>query len=162
MLAGRLQLRPVWHGVFRVKFLISLVLLPVIAVAFIVMAVRGKPRMLWGKRGANYFTRGQQAVVCSFGGTVILIGAALAGARWLPRNPVTVSLMRVNSVLSPMTLISLFFSMPLSVWGVSGLLRKDAQPSLTERVRDFAVALLGMVILIADVFQIVVAARSAP
>src|SRR5690349_4880469 len=32
MLAGRLQLRPVWHGVFRVKFLISLVLLPVIAV----------------------------------------------------------------------------------------------------------------------------------
>jgi hypothetical protein len=118
--------------------------------------------MLWGKRGANYFTRGQQAVVCSFEGTVILIGAALAGARWLPRNPVTVSLMRVNSVLSPMTLISLFFSMPLLVWGVSGLLREGAQPSLTERVRDFAVALLGMVILIADVFQIVVAARSAP
>jgi hypothetical protein len=60
-----------------------------------------------------------------------------------------------------MTLISLFFSMPLLVWGASGLLRKDAQPSLTERVRDFAVALLGMIILIADVFQIVLAARSA-
>jgi amino acid transporter len=147
--------------VFRVKFLISLVLLPVIAVAFIVMAVRGKPRMLWGKRGANYFTRGQQAVVCSFESIVLLFGAILGVASSLPRNWATLSLIRIDSLLSPMTLISLFFSMPLLVWGASGLLRKDAQPSLTERVRDFAVALLGMIILIADVFQIVLAARSA-
>jgi len=161
MLAGRLQLRPVWHGVFRVKFLISLVLLPVIAVALIVMAVRGKPRMLWGKRGANYFTRGQQAVVCSFDSIVLLFGAILGVASSLPRNWATLSLIRIDSLLSPMTLISLFFSMPLFVRGASGLLRKDAQPSLTKRGRDFAVALLGMVILIADVFQIVVAARSA-
>jgi hypothetical protein len=61
-----------------------------------------------------------------------------------------------------MTLISMFFSMPLLVWGASRLVRNRAQTSLTERVVNLAVPFLGMVILIADVFQIVVAARSAP
>jgi len=60
-----------------------------------------------------------------------------------------------------MTLISMFFSMPLLVWGASRLVRNRAQTSLTERVVNLAVPFLGMVILIADVFQIVVAARSA-
>jgi hypothetical protein len=143
------------------RIIIFLILLTLAGTALIVMAVTGKPRMVWGKRGANYFTRWQQAVDCSFGGTVILLGAALAGARWLPRNPTTVSLMRINSVLSPMTLISLFFSMPLLVWGASGLLRNYAQSTLTERARDLAVTLLGIVILAADLVQIIVAVRSA-
>jgi len=56
----------------------------------------------------------------------------------------------------------MFFSMPLLVWGASRLVRNRAQTSLTERVVNLAVPFLGMVILIADVFQIVVAARSAP
>ena len=162
MLAGRLQLGPVWHGVSRVKFLISLVLLPVIATAFIVMAAFGKPRLVWGKRGGDYFTRGQQVVVCSFWSIVLLFGAVLGVAASLPRNWATLSLIRIDSLLSPMTLISMFFSMPLLVWGASRLVRNRAQTSLTERVVNLAVPFLGMVILIADVFQIVVAARSAP
>ena len=137
------------------------ILLSVAALALFVMAVTGKPRLVWGKRGAHYLVRIQQIVVCSFCGTVVLFGAILCGAASLPRNPVTGSLTRLNSILSPMTLISLFFSMPLLVWGASGLLRKDAQPSLTERVRDFAVALLGMVILTADLLQIIVSVKSA-
>lgn len=162
MLAGRLQLGPVWHGVSWVKFLISLVLLPVIAVAFIVMAVLGKPRLVWGKRGGDCFTRGQQVVVCSFWSIVLLFEAILGVASSLPRNWATLSLTRIDSLLSPMTLISMFFSMPLLVWGASRLVRNRGQTSATERVVDLAVPFLGMVILIADVFQIVVAARSAP
>lgn len=100
-------------------------------------------------------------MVCSFQGTVLLFGAILALGASLPWKTVTVSLMRVNSLVSPMTLISLFFSMPLLVWGASGLLCNYAQSSLTERVRDFAVAILGMVILTADLLQIIVAVKSA-
>lgn len=136
------------------------ILLTLGGTALIVMAVSGKPRMLWGRRGAHYFTRGQQAMVCSFQGTVLLFGAILALGASLPWKPVTVSLMRVDGLVSPMTLISLFFSMPLLVWGASGLLRNYAQSSLTERVRDSAVAIVGLVILISDLFQIIVAVRS--
>lgn len=143
------------------KILLEAILLALGGIALIVMAVRGKPRMLWGKRGTHYFTREQQAVVCSFQGTVLLFGAILALGASLPRNPVSISLIRVNSLVSPMTLISLFFSMPLLVWGASGLLRNYVQSSLTERVRDLAVALIGMVILAADLVQIIVAVRSA-
>jgi hypothetical protein len=147
--------------VFEVKFLISLVLLPVIAVALVVMAASGKPRLVWGKKGADYFTRGQQAVVCSFWSMVLLSVAILGAASSLPRNRVNLSFIRTNSLVSPMTWFTLFFSMPLLVWGASRLARNRAQTSLTERVADLAVPFIGMVILIADVFQIVVAARSA-
>ena len=101
-------------------------------------------------------------VVCSFWSIVLLFGAILGVAASLPRNWATLSLIRIDSLLGPMTLISMFFSMPLLVWGASRLVRNRAQTSLTERVVDLAVPFLGMVILIADVFQIVVAARSAP
>jgi hypothetical protein len=145
-----------------VRFLISLILFPAIAIAFIVMAASGKPRLVWGKKGADYFTRGQQVVVCSFWSLVLLFGAILGVAASLPRNRVTVSFIRINSLVSPMTLVTMFFSMPLLVWGASRLVRNHAQTSLTERVVDLAVPFLGIVILIADVFQIIVAARSAP
>jgi hypothetical protein len=144
------------------KFLISLVLFPIIAVAFIAMAALGRPRLVWGKRGRDFFTRGQQVVVCSFWSIVLLFGAILGVAASLPRNRVTLTLIGINSLVSPMTLISMFFSMPLLVWGASRLFGNYAQTSLTERVRDLAVALLGAVILIANAFQIIVAARSAP
>ena len=89
---------------FIKKFLISLILLPVIATAFIVMAALGKPRLVWGKRGGDYFTRGQQVVVCSFWSTVLLFGAVLGMAASLPRNWATLSLIRIDSLLSPMHL----------------------------------------------------------
>src|SRR5216683_1561321 len=158
MLAGRLELGRFGTGCPWVKFLVSLVLLPVIAVAFIVMAALGKPRLVWGKRGGDYFTRGQQVVVCSFWSIVLLFGAILGVAASLPRNWATLSLIRIDSLLGPMILISMFFSMPLLVWGASRLVRNRAQNSLPERVVVLAVPFLGMVILIADVFQIVVAA----
>jgi predicted metal-binding membrane protein len=60
-----------------------------------------------------------------------------------------------------MTFISMFFSMPLLVWGASGLLRNYAQASLTDRVRDSAALVIGMVMLVAGLFQVIVAARSA-
>jgi len=42
------------------KIIIFLILLTLAGTALIVMAVTGKPRMVWGKRGANYFTRGSR------------------------------------------------------------------------------------------------------
>jgi hypothetical protein len=140
------------------KFLISLLLFPA-AIALIVMAVLGKPRMVWGKSGTNYFTRGQQAVVCSFWSMVLLVGAILGVAASLPRNRVSFTLMRVSTLISPITLITMFFSLPLLVWGVSGLSRNYAQSSLTERARDLGVAFLGAFILIADILQIIMASK---
>jgi hypothetical protein len=137
---------------------ISVVLL-LIAIKTIAMAALGKPRMVWGKRGENYFSRGQQAVVCSFWSIVLLFRAILGVAASLPRNRFILSLIRINGLVSPMTLIAMFFSVPLLVWGTSRLFRNYASTSLTERVRDFAVAFLGTVMLIAGVFQVIVAVR---
>jgi hypothetical protein len=128
------------------------------ASASLIAALTGKPRLFWGRTGSNHFTRGEQAVVCSFWSVVLFFTSALYSASLLTPNRPIGFLLRLNNLVNPMTLLFMFFSILPLAWGIS---RFSSESSFTEKARDVALTVLGAIILSANIFQLAVAAKAA-
>lgn len=124
----------------------------------LIMALTGKPRLVWGRTGANHFTMAEQAVVCSFWSVVLFFTAALNSASLLAFSRLGGFFLRLNNLVSPMTLLSIFVSILPLAWGIS---RFSSQSSFIEKVRDVALTVLGAIILSANTFQLAMAAKAA-
>jgi hypothetical protein len=128
------------------------------ASASLITALTGKPRLIWGRTGSIHFTRVEQTVVCSFWSVVLFFTSALYSASLLTPNRSIGFLLRLKNLVNPMTLLFMFLSILPLAWGIS---RFSSESSVTEKVRDVALTVLGAIILLANIFQLAVAAKAA-
>jgi hypothetical protein len=125
------------------------------------MAITGKPRLIWGKRGGSYFTRCEQTVVCSFQTIVLLFVGVVKLSGSLPPSKVAAVLSRMDQLIGIPTFIFLFFSVAPLVWGVSQLSRGSSGHTAIDWAVNIGSIVVGGVVLLTILFQIVMAARSS-
>jgi hypothetical protein len=130
-------------------------------VAMAKMAITGRPRLIWGRSGANYFTRAEQVAVCSFESIVLLFAAVIKLSASLPPSKLVSVLSRMNQAIAPVTLIFLFLSVVPLVWGISGLSRDTSDRSTLERLITVAATLVGAILLVMNLFQVIIGLRSS-
>jgi hypothetical protein len=125
------------------------------------MAITGKPRLIWGRRGDSYFTRGEQAVVCLFETVVLLFAGVVKLSASLPSSKVAAVLSRMDQLIGIPTFIFLLFSVMPLVWGVSQLSHGSSRRTAIDWAINIGSIVVGGVVLLTNLFQIVMAVRSS-
>jgi hypothetical protein len=130
-------------------------------IAMAKLAVTGKPRLIWGRRGANYLTRREQAIVCSFESIVLFFAAVINLWPWLPPSRLATVLYRMDQSIDRASLIFVFFSAALLALGISKSSLDSPRHSMIEKAIRVGATLVGAIILVTSLFQVIVAVRSS-